>query len=211
MAEITIGYFLEDLGQERFLVALVERIAQEKRVPPDILRHDKRNVTGGQGKALIELRRFLRDVRRKQEYLFDLLVVAIDGNCHGYVERQKEIKDIVTQSSYQGSVVCAVPDPHIERWYMIDPSGFQQALGTHIVPHVPVYKCERDRYKHALRQATQQAGIIAPLGGAEYGQEIARTIHFYDAGKEDTGFKHFIDDLQAAMEQLRALLDDTVS
>ncbi len=34
MAEITVGYFLEDIGQERFLIALVERVAKEKGVPP---------------------------------------------------------------------------------------------------------------------------------------------------------------------------------
>jgi hypothetical protein len=202
VAEITIGYFLEDVGQERFLVALVERVAKEKGLPPDRLHRDVRNATGGQGKALSELRRFLRDVNREQERLFDLLVVAIDGNCHSYTKRRKEIRAVVKRSGYPGSVVCAVPDPHIEHWYLIDPRGFQQALGADVIPDVPPNKCERGHYKQALRQAVRQAGIDAPLGGLEYGPDIARLLDLYAAGKADTGFKHFVDELRAALDQL---------
>jgi hypothetical protein len=91
VANITIGYFLEDIGQEHFLVALVERVAKERGLPPDRLYHDKRNATGGQGKALNELQRFLRDVSREQERPFDLLLMAVDGNCHGYSKRRRSL------------------------------------------------------------------------------------------------------------------------
>ncbi len=208
MAEITIGYFLEDVGQERFLVALVERVAKERGVPPDLLRHDKRNATGGQGKALSELRRFLRDVSRERERPFDLLVAAIDGNCQGYAKRRKEIQATVKRSGYLGSVVCAVPDPHIERWYLADSSSFRQALGTTVAPEVPPYKCERRRYKEALRRAVYQTGAVAPLGGPEYGHDIARALDFYVVGEADAGFKHLIDQLRAALDQLAQYMEE---
>ena len=46
MAEIRLGYFLEDVGQEAFLVALVERIAEEVGLARDDLHHDPRSTTG---------------------------------------------------------------------------------------------------------------------------------------------------------------------
>jgi len=150
---------------------------------------------------LSELRRFLRDVSRAQERPFDLLVVAIDGNCQDYSKRRKRIQTVVKQSGYPGSVVCAVPDPHIERWYLVDPGGFQQALGTDAAPEVPPYKCERGRYKQVLRQAVRQTGIVAPLGGLEYGSDIAQFLNLYVVGKADTGFKHFVDELRAVLDQ----------
>ena len=92
MDEIRIGYFLEDIGQERFLKALVNRVAREMRLSFPRLRHEVRNATGGRGVVLEELRRFLRDVNHEREHLFALLVVAIDGNCHSYRKRRAEIR-----------------------------------------------------------------------------------------------------------------------
>lgn len=199
MGEIRIGYFLEDIGQERFLTALVNRVAREIGLPSRRLRHEVRNATGGRGTALSALRRFLRDVNHEREGPFALLVVAIDGDCHSYRERRDEIRAIVEQSGYPGSVICAVPNPHIERWYLADPPGLQQVLEVGSIPEVPSYKCERGRYKQALRDAIRQTGIIAPLGGLEYGPDIAEAIDLYAVGKADAGFKHFVDELQAGL------------
>jgi hypothetical protein len=83
--EIRIGYFLEDIGQEHFLKALVNRIAREVGLPSRRLRHEVRNATGGRGVVLDELRRFLRDVNHERERLFTLLVTtqAIASAAHG--------------------------------------------------------------------------------------------------------------------------------
>lgn len=199
MAEIRIGYFLEDVGQENFLKSLVRRIATEMRLDSDEIHHDVRNATRGRGAVQTELKDFLRDVGREQERLFDLLVVAIDGNCRGYREGRDKIGDIVKQSRYPGSVACAVPDPHIERWYLADHVGLQQVLEVHIVSPLPAYKCERGHYKQVLRDVIRQTGVIAPLGGIEYGSDIAQALDLYAVGKADTGFKHFIDELRAGL------------
>jgi len=92
-----------------------------------------------------------------------------------------------------------VPDPHIERWYLADSRGLQQVLEANTVPQVPAYKCERGRYKQALRDAIRQTGIIAPLGGLEYGSDIAETLDLYTVGKSDASFKHFVDELRAGL------------
>jgi len=197
--EIRIGYFLEDIGQENFLKTLVERVAQEMELTPHRLRHEVRNATGGRGATLNELRRFLHDVSRDRERPFALLVIAIDGDCRGYREVRDEIHTTVEQSGYAGQVAYAVPDPHIERWYLADPRGLQRVLNIKTIPDVPTYKCARDRYKRALRDAVRQVGVIAPLGGVEYGPDIAQALDLYAVGKADSGFKHFIDELRVGL------------
>ena len=200
MAEIRLAYFLEDVGQEAFLIALTERIAEGVGLTTDKLRHDPRSTIGGKGMAVSELRRFLRDVRRERERPFDVLIVAIDGNCQGYAEKRDEILRVVKQTGYPGRVVCAIPNPHIERWYLVDAQCLRRVIEAETQPETPVYKCERGRYKHALREAFRQAGIVAPLGGAEYGPEIAAALDLYIVGKADAGFKHFVDELRVALK-----------
>jgi len=203
VAEIRVGYFLEDVGQETFIVALVERIAQQAGLATDDLSHDPRSTVGGRGRAVAELHRFLHDVTHEYERPFDILVVAIDGNCQSYTGKRKEIKRVVQQTGYPGPVVCIVPDPHIERWYLADARALAQVVGAKIHPKVPTYKCERGRYKGALRDALLQAGIVAPLGGAEYGADVAAALDLYTVGKADAGFKHSVDDLRAALSTFR--------
>jgi len=203
VAEIVLGYFLEDIAHAEFLQALIKRIATEQNIPRIALRHELRNVTGGAGTALSELRAFVRDIQ-SQAYAFDLLVVAIDSNCYNYVERRNQIQHIIGQSRYPGSVIFAIPDPHIERWYLEDARALQQVLQSDVLPQVPAYKCERDLYKQALRQALQEAGVIALLGGAEYGGDIAKAIDLYKLGKVDTAFKHFIDSLREALRPFKS-------
>lgn len=195
MDEIRIGYFLEDIGHQTFLEALVERIAREMAMPHARLRAEVRNATGGRGQVFQELRDFLRDVSRERERPFDLLVVAIDGNCRGYRQTRDDILDVATQSDYAGPIACAVPNPHIERWYLADPLALQQVLEVDHVPDAPRYKCERARYKQVLRETIRQAGVVAPLGGLEYGADIVASLDLYTAGKADTGFKHLLDAL----------------
>lgn len=201
-AEITVGYFLEDIGQAAFVRALVERVAQEMGLHPRALQHDPRSTTGGKGKAITELRKFLRDVQHERESGFDLLVIAIDGNCQGHLEKRNQLQAIVTQSGYGGAVAYAVPDPHIERWYLEDAAALTRAIGIPIKPAAPRYKCERGRYKDALRAALRQAGIAPPLGGIEYASDIAQALDFYTVGKADAGFKHFEDDVRGVLMRL---------
>jgi len=205
VAEITVGYFLEDVGQEKFLQALIERMAQEVGLEDSLLLHDSRNATGGKGKAVTELRRFLHDVQRETETSFDILVIAIDGNCQGYQGKHKQLLDIVNHSGYGRTVVYAVPDPHIERWYLEDAEALAQAVGAEIKPDTPRYKCEKGRYKNALREAINQAGVYPPLGGKEYAKDIAEVLDLYKVGKADAGFKHFEEELRDALKRLKRI------
>ncbi len=201
MGKISLCYFLEDIAHEKFLRALVTRIARDRGIEPSLLDHEVRNATGGRGKALAEFAQFLRESPALQCHI---LIVAIDANCQGYQERRGEILRLVKQPEVRWQVVCAVPDPHIERWYLSDPTALPRALGSFYKGRaqevtLPPYKCRRGWYKQALRRAIEEnAGFVPPLGGTEYGQEIAEAMDLYRACKEDRTLKNFVDDLKEA-------------
>lgn len=73
---IRILYFLEDRAQERFVKALVERIAKEESLPAVSLLHDVRSARGG-AKIIGEFKTFVKDFKRGGPET-DLLVVAVN-------------------------------------------------------------------------------------------------------------------------------------
>lgn len=88
--KITIGYFLEDRGHEIFLKALVSRMAKETGFRRGQWLDDVRSATGGQ--SIKEYKEFLKDLSRiKSRFPFDILIVASDGNCKGYVEKRNQL------------------------------------------------------------------------------------------------------------------------
>ncbi len=199
MGFIRLGYFLEDIAHEQFLTCLVSRVAADMGLEISRLNHDVRNASGGHGKALTELDKFMRDMARGRVSAPPILVVAIDGNCVGYNAKANDIRGRVEQRNYAGQLVCAVPDPHIERWYIADPSGFQKAIESEMTPQLPAYKCERGMYKRILKDAFNQADIVPLLGGAEYAEDIVAHMDLYKAQQEDRALKSFIDHLKQAL------------
>ncbi|MDM8523530.1 DUF4276 family protein [Desulfococcaceae bacterium HSG8] len=180
--------FVEDYGHEAFITALIRRVAHENRIQVKIV---NRSVRGGHGKVITEFQNYLRDMHREREGLPDLLIVATDANCKGYGDRRKEIDEKNTE--FKEFTICAIPDPHIERWLLLDSSAFKTVLGKGC--DAPAYKCSRDRYKKLLLQAMQNAGIVPPLGGLEYAQDIINAMNFKRAAKTDCSFKKLFDEL----------------
>ena len=199
MASLRVGYFLEDIAHEKFITALVRRVGEETGLAPEALEHIVYNASGGKGQTMTELRRFLRDVQRGRIPPTPVLVVAIDGNCQGYTEKHNEIRRVAEDNGYAGQLVCAIPDPHIERWYMADPGGLQQAIEARVRPVLPAYKCERGRYKRAILGVFADVGIKPLLGGAEYGNDVVKAMDLYAAQQADPALKHFVDHLKAAL------------
>lgn len=193
-----ITYFLEDQAQEAFISAMVNRLAREVGVS---VRHDTRSVAYG-GRPLTELRRFLRDEQRRPASSTDLLVVSIDGNCHGPNEKRREIRQIIERIGYSRPYVCAVPDPHVERWYLCDGEAVRQALSANVEPLVPAYKCERDRYKQELRRVILEADQSPVIGGAEHGEAIVGAMDLYRASQHDSSLAQFIEELRSALRSL---------
>ncbi|MBC7227613.1 MAG: DUF4276 family protein [Thermoflexales bacterium] len=203
MDSIAVLYFLEDIAHEKFVRALVRRVAEDSGIPSSRINEEVRNATGGKGTTLSEFSRFLRE---NQGLQIHVLVVAIDANCHKYTSRLREIRRRVKNAGIGWQVVCAIPDPHIERWYLADPSAIPRAFQKErgLTTHLPRYKCERGWYKQALRRAIEDvAGFVPPLGGVEYGQDIAGAMDLYTAGRDDRALKHFIDDIKQVFTVLK--------
>jgi hypothetical protein len=115
----------------------------------------------------------------------DLLVVATDANCQGFSDRKREIEKAAYRllETNPEKLLMAIPDPHIERWMLVDSRAFKAVLGRGC--EAPDQKCQRERYKQMLLAAMRAAGIVPPLGGMEYAREIVQHLDLERAGRLD--------------------------
>lgn len=183
-----IVLFAEDYGHEAFIDTLTKRIAAEIGIE---VRIDHRSVRGGHGRVITEYRSYLDDLRREKNQLPDLLIAATDANCKGYAERSREIED--ASKEYQGFTVCAIPDPHIERWLLLDSAAFKSVVGKGC--NTPDQKCSRGRYKKLLLEAMHNAGVNPPLGGMEYAEDIVNVMDLQRI--DDKSLERFCKELQS--------------
>ncbi len=201
---IDIIYFLEDRAQEGFIRALVEKVAKENGIPTDRLKHRIQSVRRG-SRAVGEFRNFLKDARRLDRIGADLIVVSIDGNCKGYNEKVKQLSRYLRPTDwFQGRILYAVPDPHIERWYLMDQKALKEGIGIDSPPEMPPYKCKKGHYKQILNKALRDAGIQSLLGGPEYAEKIVGNISDLRLFAEmNTGVEKFIQELQRRLRGLQ--------
>lgn len=102
-------------------------------------------------------------------------------------------------NEYAGRYALAIPDPHIERWLLLDSRGFKQVLGRGCA--APDRKCDRDRYKQLLDEAVRNTGVEPLLGGLEYAEDLLLTMDLDRAGRNDSSFGHLLDDLRRFLRQ----------
>lgn len=164
-----INLFVEDRGHEVILKALVRLLASQHNIPVTIA---VKTATGGHGRVLSRLKEYMSDLENGWEHMSDLLIVATDGNCKGYLGRKQEIDAVM--KNFVGQVIYAIPDPHIERWLLLDANAFKKVLGKGC--SAPTKKCERHLYKRLLIEAVRQTGINPPLGGIEYAEELVNAM-----------------------------------
>ncbi|MGH8906621.1 MAG: hypothetical protein ACRD0K_08915 [Egibacteraceae bacterium] len=195
---IDVGLFLEDDGHRAFLAPLCRRLADGEGCE---IRLHERSASGGIGVTLRQLRQYVRDLRDGVEQFMQVLIVAVDGNCQGFNERRKLIEQVVGDR-YPGQLVIAVPDPHVELWYLADPDAPGRALGRAVPVQVPTYKCERARYKTLLREVFSAVGIQAPAGGIEFGDDIVAELDLDRACRNDRAFARLVGDYRAALRRL---------
>ena len=178
-----IALFVEDYAHQQVIGTLVQRIAAEGKVN---IRLDWRNAVGGHGKVIAELDAYLGDLKRQGSPWPDLLIVATDANCKGLNERAREIghRDDPTP------MILALPDPHVERWLLLDGAAFKAVFGTGC--DAPDQKCDRGRYKQRLIEAIYATGTIPRLGGIEYAEDIMQRINIDRAARMDASFRHFV-------------------
>lgn len=188
MHDVTL--FVEDYAHRQVIGTLVQRIALECTVTA---RLDWRNATRGYGAVVREFRKYLRDLPGQGQRFPDLIVLATDANCKGINERTKEVEEIGSPE-IPVPIISAVPDPHVERWLLLDGEAFKRVLGTGC--DAPDQKCSRDRYKQRLIEAIRDAGTIPSLGGIEYAEDIVREMNIDRAARMDRSLERFVTKLR---------------
>lgn len=199
--ELRVAFFLEDSAQEAIIPPLFQRLATEEGFTPNQIVAQVLTARGGG--SLAAFRQFLKDAKRRGHLNADLLVVGVDANCKGFTVRRDLVMKAAAKSSY-GEIIAAIPDPHVERWYLLDVPALSQAAGVPIVASVPAYKCEKNRYKTLLRQAFFNTGVTPPLGGLEYGAVVAQHMDLYATCKEDHGLNDFVEKARACLKRVKA-------
>lgn len=200
---LKIIYFLEDRAQEQFMVALVERIASEVSIPSEALSSDVMSSRGG-SMVVEEFGNFARDRRKAGAAGAAMIVVAVDGDCQGHAKKTAQLlKKVKPTDPFRDILVFAIPDPHIERWYLIDQVALKKAAGLEHGIAPPPYKCKRQKgyYKRLLREMLRDQNIPS-YDGSEFGPEIARNISDLHATcRADPSFAGFVEDVERVLRQ----------
>jgi hypothetical protein len=181
-----IALFVEDHAHQQVIGALVRRLADSHNIQVHM---DWRSTRRGHGKVATEFETFMHDLKRQGGKAPDMIIVATDANCKGLNDRTKEFP--IADSP--APVILAIPDPHIERWLLLDGAAFKAVCGKGC--DAPDQKCSRDRYKERLIMAIINAGISPSLGGVEFAEDIVARIDIDRASRSDPSFKRFVDQL----------------
>lgn len=196
---IVVDVFVEDFAHEKFLTAVVTRVAREA---DRTVQHHVRSGRGGHAKAVEAMVQAQRGLLAGgiQRPLADIFLVGIDGNCTTAHAKRTEIRSKCLET-YGDVLVIACPDPHVEKWFMADPESFDRVIGAR--PKVGKEKCQRDYYKHLLASTVAGAGHPAPLGGIELAEELVEAMDLFRAGKADPALGQFLDELRGALQRVR--------
>ena len=182
-----IALFVEDDAHEKIIGAIVWKIAAEFGFDA---KFDWRNTVGGHGKVIAELKVYIRDLERQGTPWPDLIVVATDANCKGLNERSREIGS----PDAPAPVLLAIPDPHVERWLLLDGAAFRAVFGRGC--QAPDRKCVRALYKRKLIEEIHAAGATPFLGGIEYAEDIVHHMDIDRAAQADPSLQRFVRDLR---------------
>lgn len=188
-----IALFVEDAAHQRFLDALITRMARERGI---VISLRWGNARHGHGAVIKELKQYLRDLQRNRNRVPDLVIAATDANCKGSA-RRKEVVEVLEKAGLP--TIAAIPDPHIERWLLLDSQAFKavfaQGCGT------PDRKCERSRYKKQLIDAILKAGIVPSFGGGiEFTDDLIQHMDLERMAQIDDSFGRLFADLRGAFQ-----------
>ena len=193
MAKYKVILFLEDNAQEVFIRALVERLIMDE--GKNLNDYEFRLLNSRGGGSIRAYKNFLRQGKKRNHLIAaDVLIVGSDGNCNGFLKRKQQLLDASKNIPYP-EVITAVPDPHIERWYMLDAEALANAAGVPVQVVSPRVKCDKNHYKTLLKKTFTDQNVFPPLGGAEYGSLIATSMDIYKAETIDHSLHDFVDQI----------------
>ncbi len=190
--KLKVLIFVEDVAQENLIRTLFCRIAGESGLGSTRL--DVQVPYSRGGASIKALKVYLDDYPIDT---VDCFVLGSDGNCKGFAKKKQLLEKNLQKYGALDRTILAIPDPHIERWYVIDPGALSEAVGASIGNYSPKHKCDKGHYKKILKEAIFSADVEPLQGGAEYGQDVGEILDIYKACKEDAGFKSFFEQVKA--------------
>jgi hypothetical protein len=191
--------FCEDSFHEKFIGALLRRFEEEQGVA---VRTRFLSAQGGLPRMHAEFSNFLRDLARDRRPLPDAVIAVVDANCKGYNERKGMMDEaLMRYPQFQHLVSYAIPDPHIERWMLVDSAAFRTVFDRGCT--LPAMKCAKNEYKRLLRTEISESGIEAPLGGEEYAEDMVMAMDLSQAEIREPSLGHFLKNLKGLFNQWR--------
>ncbi len=190
---------VEDTAQESVARALLRRLSCEEGVRISI----SKSIKGGYGGVITGIKGFQRALHKGAIPAGspDLLLVLGDSNCHNFQERKREIISIIDNNVFP-YIVVGCPDPHIEKWLLIDKHALGIVFG--VPSNISLDKCERNYYKNELQRIIRLAGWPMTQEGIEYSHDIIERIDFIRAEKTDHSFKVFLSDLRSIIKHFKS-------
>ena len=195
--------FAEDVGHELVVGALIRRIATDVGVA--VVVHPQ-SARGGYGRTILALRHYVSSIRRGRQQIPDVLVVATDADRSGHAERLRAIRE-AAGPELADRLVCAIPEPHVERWLLVDGRAFRVAVGRGC--SAPDQKWGKDRYKQLLAQAVRDAGRPVVLEGLEHANAIMAAMDLQAAAQSDGQLGKFIEAMRSALARLATATNQT--
>jgi hypothetical protein len=191
MPEITL--FCEDSFHEKFIGAMLRRFGHDYGVGVKTTFLSSR---GGLARMHTEFGEFLRDLSKQRQPFPDSIIVVVDANCQGHGGR-KDLMDggVAHYPQLDQLVSYAIPDPHIERWMLVDPLAFQIVFNRGCT--LPAIKCAKNEYKKLLRKEIRDSGIDAPLGGEEFAEDIVAAMNLGQVEGREASLGLFLKSLKA--------------
>ncbi len=202
MPEMTL--FCEDSFHEKFIGAMLKRFANEYGVG---VTSRFLSAQGGLSRMHYEFKGFLHDLSRQRLQLPDSIIVVVDANCQGYNGRKDVMDRVLTAyTQFQQLVSYAIPDPHIERWMLVDPKAFHTVFGRGCT--LPAIKCAKGEYKRLLRKEIRDSGIEAPLGGEEYAEDIVMAMNLGQVEGREPSLGLFLKNLKGQFNSWKTRAGD---
>ncbi len=192
-----VALFVEDFAHQQVIGALIKKLAAEN---VSKLNLQWRSAVRGYGRVVTEFARFMQELESLNELTPDLIIVATDANCKGFRYRSKEFRF----ENPCAPIVQAIPDPHIERWLLLDGAAFKSVFGKGCA--APDLKCDRSRYKHLLTTAIRETGVIPSLGGIEFAEDIVGHMDIRRATQQDESFARFADNIQSIFRDWKLIV-----
>jgi hypothetical protein len=190
--KLKVRIFVEDIAQETIIKRIFIRLCEENGLDSNRLDVEvPYSKGGGSIKAMSD---YLKDFG--EDNAGDCFVLGSDGNCKGFTKKRNMLEKNVKQSHLLDKTIFAIPDPHIERWYLVDENALSNAVGERVAGNPPGHKCDKGFYKNLLKSSISKTGVIPMQGGAEFGADVGNLMDFYKAGKQDQGLKYFVESVR---------------